>query len=377
MRSNLDEFFSPLTDKLVFIELEDKLILDKFGKTDSDFMVPVFSKDIVSLAQDENSGIKTMQIAEAILYLIGIDSNFKYNDNYIYFLKNNVEKPENLSSYIAKSKYENKNYKDALVHLRAAMLLDDKNLGLVYNYAHICKEYMIEASEKEIKEALMKESEEFFEAVLDMDDEHILANYQLAYFKLNEGNTKEALKHLEVAANNPVDNEIAQEANELIMKLNFESKIEQVEALIDELKLEEALDIIDDIPEIKEDKNLEFRLNYAKGFCLKAFSNFEEAIEAYEKALMIDNTDTLLLCELGICYAYIGEFAQSLEFYMSALDIEPESVEIMSNIAVIYLNMKDIENAKLYVKKAMEINPLDEIVDATVKEIRKMEEAMN
>lgn len=377
MRSNLDEFFSPLTDKLVFIELEDKLILDKFGKTDSDFMVPVFSKDIVSLAQDENSGIKTMQIAEAILYLIGIDSNFKYNDNYIYFLKNNVEKPENLSSYIAKSKYENKNYKDALVHLRAAMLLDDKNLGLLYNYAHICKEYMIEASEKEIKEALMKESEEFFEAVLDIDDEHILANYQLAYFKLNEGNTKEALKHLEWAANNPVDNEIAQEANELIMKLNFESKIEQVEALIDDLKLEEALDIIDDIPEIEEDKNLEFRLNYAKGFCLKAFSNFEEAIEAYEKALMIDNTDTLLLCELGICYAYIGEFAQSLEFYMSALDIEPESVEIMSNIAVIYLNMKDIENAKLYVKKAMEINPLDEIVDATVKEIRKMEEAMN
>lgn len=376
MRSNLDEFFSPLTDKLVFIELEDKLILDKFGKTESDFMVPVFSKDIVSLAQDENSGIKTMQIAEAILYLIGIDSNFKYNDNYIYFLKNSVEKPENLSSYIAKSKYENKNYKDALVHLRAAMLLDDKNLGLIYNYAHICKEYMIEASEKEIKEALMRESEEFFEAVLDIDDEHILANYQLAYFKLNEGNTKEALKHLEIAANNPGDKEIAQEANELIMKLNFESKIEQVESLIDDLKLEEALDIIDEIPEIKEDKNLEFRLNYAKGFCLKAFSNFEEAIEAYEKALMIDNTDTLLLCELGICYAYIGEFAQSLEFYMSALDLEPDSVEIMSNIAVIYLNMKDIESAKLYVKKAMDINPLDEIVDATVKEIRKMEEAM-
>lgn len=376
MRSNLDEFFSPLTDKLVFIELEDELTLDKFGKTDSDFMVPVFSKDIVSLAQDENSGIKTMQIAEAILYLIGIDSNFKYNNNYIHFLKNSVEKPENLSSYIAKSKYENKNYKDALVHLRAAMLLDDKNIGLIYNYAHICKEYMIEASEKEVKEALMRESEEFFEAVLDIDDEHVLANYQLAYFKLNEGNTKEALKHLEIAANNPVDKEISQEANELIMKLNYEGKIEQIEALIDELKLEEALDIIDEVPEIKEDKNLEFRLNYAKGFCLKAFSNFEEAIEAYEKALMIDNTDTLLLCELGICYAYIGEFEQSLEFYMSALDIEPDSVEIMSNIAVIYLNMKDIESAKLYVKKAMEINPLDEIVDATVKEIRKMEEAM-
>lgn len=375
MRSNLDDFFSPLTDKLVFIELEDALILEKFGNVEDGFMVPVFAKDIVELAQNSNSGIKTMQIVEAVLYLLGIDSQFKYNSQYIYFLENNIEKPENLGAYIAKSKYENKNYKDALVYLRASMIIDDKNLGTIYNYAHICKEYMSEVDDSSLKNLLLKESQEFFEAVLDIDDMHVLANYQLAYFKLNQGETKEALRHLEIVTDNPIDEGLVKEANELIMKLNFEQKIEQVELLIDDLKLEEALDIIDEIPEITEDKNLEFRLNYAKGFCLKAFSNFEEAIDAYEKALAIDNTDTLLLCELGICYAYIGEFAQALEFYMSALDIEPDSVEIMSNIAIIYLNMSDLENAKLYVKKAMEINPMDEIIDATVKEIRKLEEA--
>lgn len=376
MRSNLDDFFSPLTDKLVFIELEDERILNKFGDVNQDFMVPIFSKDIVTLAQSDDSGIKTMQIVEAILFLIGIDSKFKYNDKYIYFLENNIEKPEILSSYIAKNKYENNNYKEALVYLRAAMLLDDKNIEIIYNYAHICKEYMVQSSELDIKQMLMRESQEFFETVLDIDYENFLANYQLAYFKISQGETQDALKHLEIVVNNPIDKEIAQEAQELIMKLNFESKIEQVEALIDELKLEEALDIIEEIPDIKEDKNLNFRLNYAKGFCLKAFSEFEEAIEAYEKALLINNMDTLLLCELGICYAYIGEFEQSLEFYKSALDIEPDSVEIMSNIAIIYLNMRDIENAKLYVKKAMDINPLDEIIDATVTEIRKMEESL-
>ena len=375
MRSNLDDFFSPLTDKLVFIELEDVLILEKFGNVEDGFMVPVFAKDIVELAQNSNAGIKTMQIVEAVLYLLGIDSQFKYNSQYIYFLENNIEKPENLGAYIAKSKYENKNYKDALVYLRASMIIDDKNLGTIYNYAHICKEYMLEVDDESLKNLLLKESQEFFEAVLDIDDMHVLSNYQLAYFKLNQGETKEALKHLEIVAENPVDEGLVKEANELIMKLNFEQKIEQIELLIDDLKLEEALDIIDEIPEITEDKNLEFRLNYAKGFCLKAFSNFEEAIDAYEKALAIDNTDTLLLCELGICYAYIGEFAQALEFYMSALDIETESVEIMSNIAIIYLNMSDLDNAKLYVKKAMEINPMDEIIDATVKEIRKLEES--
>lgn len=376
MRSNLDDFFSSLTDKLVFIELEDEQLLNKFGNTKNEFMVPVFSKDIVKLAQNDNSGIKTMQIVEAILFLIGIDSEFKYNDTYLYFLENNIEKPEILSAYIAKNKYENKNYKEALVYLRTAMLLDDKNTGIIYNYAHMCKEYMLASSDTDIRNVLLKESQEFFEAVLDIDYENFLANYQLAYFKMSQGETKEALRHLQIVVNNPVDKDIAQEAQALIMKLNYESNIEQAEELIDELKLEEALALIEEIPEIKEDKSLDFRLNYAKGFCLKAFSEFEEAIEAYEKALLINNMDTLLLCELGICYAYIGEFGQSLEFYMSALDIEPESVEIMSNIAIIYLNMSDIDNAKLYVKKAMEINPLDEIIDATVKEIRKVEESL-
>ena len=90
---------------------------------------------------------------------------------------------------------------------------------------------------------------------------------------------------------------------------------------------------------------------------------------------VINNTDTLLLCELGICYAYIGEFEQSLEFYLSALDIEPQSTEILSNTAVVYLNRRDIENAKLYIRKAMEIDPNDEIIESTLKAIRTIEEA--
>ena len=90
MRSNLDDFLSSLTDKLVFIEIEDESILSRFGDTDSEFMVPVFSKDIVKMAADDDAGITTLQIAEAVLYLLGIDSQFKYNAQYIDFIRNNI-----------------------------------------------------------------------------------------------------------------------------------------------------------------------------------------------------------------------------------------------------------------------------------------------
>ncbi|MGB5823083.1 MAG: tetratricopeptide repeat protein [Proteocatella sp.] len=376
MRSNLDGFFAALTDKLVFIELENELILEKFGDVDKEFMVPVFSKDIVKMATSDENGITTMEIIEAILYLIGVDGQFKYNAQYLHFLKNNLEKPEALCATLAKAKYDNKNYKDALIYLRAGMLLDDNNIGIIYNYAHICKEYLMDIEDLELKKLLLKESQEYFEAVLDIDNTNYLANYQLAYFKINQGEIEEAIEHLKSVVENADDNEIVEEARNIIMKLNVEETLEKVEALMEELQLEEALELLETLPDVQEEKELSFRINYAKGFCLKAFSEFDEAIEAYEKALLIDNTNTLLLCELGICYAYIGEFQQALEFYMSALDIEPKSIEIMSNISIIYLNMRDIENAKLYIKKVMEIDPDDEIIDSTVKEIRKLEDSM-
>ncbi|WP_028830294.1 tetratricopeptide repeat protein [Proteocatella sphenisci] len=374
MRSNLDNFFLSLTDKLVFIEIEDKNILRRFGDTDSEFMVPVFSKDIVKMATDDDAGVSTLQIAEAILYLLGADSQFKYNPQYVNFINTNIEKPEILVSSLAKKKYENRNYIDALAFLRAGMLLSDENTDIIYNYAHICKEYLAQVEDKELKNLLFKESQEFFEAVLDLDEDNFLANYQLSFFKINQGEIDDAMEHLKKVALNTDDGEIAQEAENLIMKLNTGEMIEKVEAYVDEMKLEEALDILEEMQEITEDKDLMYRMNYAKGFCYKAFSEFEEAIEAYEKALLVNNTDTLLLCELGICYAYIGDFDQALEFYMSALDIEPKSTEILSNIAVVYLNMKDLTNAKLYIKKAMEIDPHDEIIESTLKVIRTIEE---
>ena len=374
MRSNLDDFLSSLTDRLVFIEIEDESILSRFGDTDSEFMVPVFSKDIVKMAADDDAGITTLQIAEAVLYLLGIDSQFKYNAQYVDFIRNNIEKPEILISSLAKAKYENRNYADALVFLRAGMLLSDDNKDLIYNSAHICKEYLADTEDRELKKLFFREAQEFFEAVLDIDENHVLANYQLSFFKMNLGEPDEAVEHLKKVAEYSNDNEIAEEAENMIMKLSVREKLEIAEEFIDEMKLEEALEVLDELPETTEDKDLSYRMNYARGFCHKAFSEFEEAIEAYEKALLINNTDTLLLCELGICYAYIGEFEQSLEFYLSALDIEPQSTEILSNTAVVYLNMRDIENAKLYIRKAMEIDPNDEIIESTLKAIRTIEE---
>lgn len=374
MRSNLDSYFSQNTDKLVFLELDKKISIHSFGVSEEGFVIPVLSKDIVEMATEEN-GLSTLTIVEGILYLLGIDSHFKYNGIYLKFLDEKIEKAEALASSLAKKKYDNKNLKEALIFLRAAIQIDSDNPSLLYNYAHICKELFEELRDEDLKLAALKESEEVFEQVVEIDPENALGHYQLAFFQIAKGELEKAEISFEKTIKYSQDENITKEVKELLMSVNISAKFEAAEKLMEEFKLEEALNILDELPDELENKELEYKINYAKGFCLKAFSVFEEAIEAYERALTINNRETLLLCELGICYAYIGDFQQALEFYLSALDIEPESVEILSNTAIIYLNLKDIEKAKEYARKAMEISPGDEIVEATILEIRKLEEA--
>lgn len=374
MRSNLDSYFASSTEKLVFLELEKDIAQKSFGEVEPGFVIPVLSKDIVNMAT-QGDGLSTLKIVEGILYLLGVDGQFKNNGIYLKFLDEQIEKPQALASTFAKAKYDNKNLKEALIYLRAAILIESDNPEIIYNYAHICKELFEELRDDDLKLEALKEAEDNFKQVIDLDPENYLAHYQMGFFQIAKGDLEGAENSFEKTIEFSQDPEIIKEVKELLSGVNINAKFEEAEKLIDDFKLEEALNILDELPDEMENKELEYKINYAKGFCLKAFSLFEEAIAAYERALHINNRETLLLCELGICYAYTGDFHQAAEFYLAALDLEPESVEILSNTAIIYLNLKDVEKAKGFVKRAMEISPGDEIVEATITEIRKLEES--
>lgn len=371
MKSNMDKYFLELTDKLAFLQIEEST-LKGFGKVPSDFAIPIFVTDIKNQATGAD-GFSTEQIASAILYLLGIDPDFKFHREYREFLKNAVDRPESFASELAIQKYELKSYKDAMVYFRAAMVLKEDEIFPFFNYGQIAMEFSLNTNDKDLEKDLVQEAAYSFEKVLHLDEKEPLANFQLGLILREKGELQKALSHLQKAVEYG-DGEIREKAQLLVCDIDMYERLVNAEEKIAEGQYEAALAELEGQKTDGLILELRYQVLFAKGFCHKALGNFEEAINIYSDALAIHNQDTLLLAELGVCYAYLGEYEQSLEFYLAALELEKDSVGLLNNIAILYLNLNNIAKAKEYIGYAKELASDDEIVDATILRIRKAEE---
>lgn len=305
--------------------------------------------------------------------MIGIDSDFRFNDKYMEFLRKAIDKPDSMAAQLAMEKYELKNHKDAMIFMRAAIELNTEAVHNNFNYAQLSLDFSRNTKNPNLAKDLVDEAERYFEKTLKLDKSDPLANFQLALIRLDKNQDEEAKENIELAIRFG-DEEIQDKANIILAEMQSREIMFNVEQLLEQDDFESALEELNKIDEENLVDLLKFRILFLKGFCNKAVGDLEKAIEYYEKAVEINNQDTFLLAELGVCYAYLGDFEQSLEFYMSALDIEKNSVELLNNISIVFLNMGNIEKAKEFIGYAKELAVNDEIVDATILKIREIEE---
>lgn len=371
MKSKIDKYLFELTDKLAFLSLEETR-LEGFKNAPDDFAIPVFVQDIRALAGGSD-GFSTKQIAQAMLYIIGIDPGFRFNDIYIDFLKKVIDKPEALATELGMEKYNLKSYKDALIFLRAAMVLNDSEIYPVFNYSHIAFEFAANTNDQQLALDLYEEAKAGYSKVIELNPDEPYANFQLGLMLSADGETVKAAEFLDKAYRYG-SADIREKSEGLLKEVKASTKLDLAEEAIDQGHYQEVLNILDEVSIKALPAELKYKILYAKGFASKALGQIEEAINYYAEALTISNRDSLLLAELGMAYALIGDFDQSLELYLSALDLEKDSIELLNNIAIIYLNLNDISKAKEYIAYAKELDPSEDIVDETIKLIRTIEE---
>ncbi len=372
MKSKIDKYLFDLTDKLAFLSLEESK-LEGFEDAPENFAIPVFVTDIRAFAGGSD-GFTTRQITSAMLYIIGIDKTFRFNDIYRDFLRKVIDAPEAYAVELGMEKFSMKSYKDALVFLRAAIDMNEGELYPVFNYALASLDFSQNSSDKNLAAALYQEAQGAFERVLELKPDDPFANFQMGVFNMDSGNLEGARNFL-LKAVKAGDADISNKADKLLKEVSAEEQLFSAESLIEAGEYSKAALMLEDIDIDLLEPMLSYQILYARGFSQKAAGNIEEALESYGKALAINNQNTLLLADMGMCYALLGDFGQALELYLSALDIEKDSVELLNNIAIIYLNMNDIIKAKEYIGYAKSLDQSEEIVDETIKLIRSIEEA--
>jgi len=96
---------------------------------------------------------------------------------------------------------------------------------------------------------------------------------------------------------------------------------------------------------------------FAKGFVLGELKEYDQAIEANQKALEINPKHDKAYNNMGRAYDRKGEYDQAIEAYQKAVEINPKKDGAYNNMGIAYGNKKEYDKEIEAYQKAVEINP--------------------
>ncbi len=372
MFKSVNEYFKQKTDNLSFIELKSDSIVDINGyKLKSGIPLPLIINELVEEIKEKRAQkkIDTKKIVRGMIYTIGIDYNFKYNNEYIkilYSFNEDIDKYIlNLAiDFIKKDKFE-----DGLVYLRALLKINDKNIKALFNYAFALeKKANAYYKNKNIKEGniFLHESTNYFEQILDVDEDFSLAYYKLGFHYLNSKQFKKAQimweKFIQLDENEDRLEEISLQLNNIEDDVIYEEGYNEVLKGNPSKGLEKLLPLRD---EYTDWWNLIFMI----GLSYRQLGNYIKAKNEFEKVLAIKPNQADTMNELGLCLAYLGKFEKAIEYFSKAIEIRPNDYEILCNRGMTYIQINEIEKAQKDILKAYDMNTQDEITISCKKKI--------
>jgi len=104
-----------------------------------------------------------------------------------------------------------------------------------------------------------------------------------------------------------------------------------------------------------ENKDIMIRI----GLSYRYKEKYDTAIEWYEKVLEIDPEDVLALNNIGYAYECKNQFEKAIEMYQKALKIEPNYELSLINLIKLFKERDEFEKAMQIIKNALEVDPVN------------------
>ena len=95
------------------------------------------------------------------------------------------------------------------------------------------------------------------------------------------------------------------------------------------------------------------------GWALRKLGRFNDALEAFKKAIDLGGTDTDTQNEIAICYMETGDLKAAQKNLELALGEDPESIKIISNLGILALKNGRQEEAEAFFRTVLELDPGD------------------
>jgi len=376
MKFKIDKYLLRKTEELAFITVkkDGDFHLDGYEIPKEGLNVPIKNDVLVKGIKEKTAqeGLNSMSIADAMIYIIGIDPEFKYNSEYKKFLSA-LEKKVNFevrsyAGYMSRKYFELGEYTDALIYIKGLITLYPSDIEGLYNYAIVCQEVATtyqKDDDANAMNAFLLEAGEKLEEIIKMDENFALAYYHLGYHYYNQNQYIKAKSIWEEAMNLGLDEDIIAEIQENIGKMDYKVQYEEGYSLVFQGKFEEGLEKL--LP-LEEEYNDWWNLLFIIGIAYKNMGEIDKAMLYFEKILMIKPKQVDTLVELALCEASSFNMDRAVELLEQAAKIK-EDPEILCNLGMAYLNTGDIDDATYYIERAYELNPEDEITISCMREL--------
>ncbi len=371
MFARIEKHLKERVNDVVFINLKDEKSLDVKGYIiDDSIPLPLPLNEVVNRVKNE-AEIKDISIAKVIqgmVYIIGVDSDFKYNKTYREFLK---VFDENIIKVVLQQGFdliEANNKIDALICFKACLYIDRNDLDALYNYGRCLEEIAKEWTSDTVKD-FEEEAREVFEELVESYPDFPLSYYHLGFYYANKRLYKKASitweKYLDLSIDKNKEAEIMNSLSEISHKIQFEEGYN----LVLDGRANEALDKL--LP--LEKKYPEWwNLQFFVGLAYRQLQNFEEGLKHFDKAYIIKPSQADILNEMGLCNISLGKNDEAIKYFKKALNIKENDAEILCNLGIAYMQNDELELAQEHINRSLKANPKDEITKAWLKKINSM-----
>ena len=148
MKFKIEKHILKKAEELSFITIkhDSEFKVEGYTIPKEGLQVPIKNEVLVKGIKEKTAqdNINAMSIADAMIYIIGIDSQFRYNEEYKKFLnafKNKVNLDLNAyMGYMSRKYFDIGEYTDSLIYLKALITMSNDDINGLYHYAIVCQE---------------------------------------------------------------------------------------------------------------------------------------------------------------------------------------------------------------------------------------------
>jgi tetratricopeptide (TPR) repeat protein len=353
---------SKLKEKLtnvLFITLNNERVKTLFNvDIEENIYMPIGTE---ALVEDINKGKNIDRIPvgifiEGMFKVLGIDEEFKYNQEYIMLIKGTPKSISFIKGKIAELVKQNK-LEEAYILLNGLIKIENSK----ENYEKLLSLInTLRLEDKNYQEELRR--------VIELSKEH--QNFSLPYLYEAQINREEKRYEEALFAINQYLSLGGEETNEISDVKNSLKRIveyEEGKQLIYDAPSEALKRLLALVDEMADNASIYYYIAVA----YRNLENYEKAIFYLNESVNLDSNFPEVFNELGINHAALLDYEKAIYYLRKAFEVTG-SIEICTNLIMCYINSGNMENANLHLEMAKKIDSKDEVLLEIEKYIKNL-----